>query len=136
MTPRCKISWAITIVSILIAACQINQDEDFDAQVPTFRGLYYQYFEISSFVPCGEGEPGYGEGYWIDWSGVGNSSFFERYKELQSQHPELGGPSSSYVYVVFAGRLSESGHFGHLGGYDKEIAVTRVIEMTRADSCP
>lgn len=89
----------------------------------TFRGLYVVSFEVSSFVPCGGGVPGYGRGYWLEFA---EDSAWEKYREV----------GTGVVYVEFEGTVSGSGNYGHLGLYIRRITATNVLEMTPASFCP
>jgi hypothetical protein len=40
------------------------------------------------------------------------------------------------AYVELDGRLTEKGHFGHMGGYDRELTLTRVFHASRSATAP
>jgi hypothetical protein len=39
---------------------------------------------------------------------------------------------ASPVFVVVEGELSKPGHYGHNGGYRRQLLVTRVVEVSQA----
>jgi hypothetical protein len=122
----------------------------------TFTGYYRAGFETSSFVACDSfgapgtpngydsyGIPGYGRGYWL--KDTADSGFWSRFAELTPQFMQrsrVGSMEASpSVFVRFIGHASprrslfEWHGYGHLGLYDREITVTRLIEM-RVDTRP
>jgi hypothetical protein len=96
-----------------------------------FEGYYASGFEVSSFVPCGmTGNASYGAGYWL----TGTTEFYDQYYALvQSSGFDPTGYQS--VYVRFKGELSPPGHYGHLGGYEREVTVTELLEMSVDGKC-
>jgi hypothetical protein len=68
-------------------------------------------FEQSDFTP--EGSPG--ERWWLSGN-VGG---------LASRIAVLGTPA----LVTLKGHLSERGHFGHMLGYERDLRLTRVLEV-------
>ena len=111
-----------------------HQDDDI------LEGLYLQSFEVSSFVPCGDGLPKYGRGYWLQQS----EEFHRQYRTLVDS---TAGSRSAYprvVYVRFKGSLSPSSRvfgivwqgYGHLNQYEREVFVSKLLEMSLRDDCP
>ena len=95
-----------------------------------FEGLYLQGFEVSAFAPCGKGSPDSETGYWL----TGSGDFNERYNALATTRgPNAFGP---VVHTKFTGTLSAEGRYGHLGAYKREVAVTKVTEMSIRSACP
>ncbi len=93
-----------------------------------FEGMYTSSFETSSFVPCGSGSSG-GPRYWLVWSA--DSDFARAHKENNL------GPQGGTVYVRVRGNL-ETGNpngYGHLGGYQGQLRVTALEEMSRERTC-
>lgn len=93
-----------------------------------FVGYYVNSFEVSSFVPCDLAAtvPGYAQGYWFD----GNADFYKKYQEVvDATGLTPGEPGYGVVFIRFTGSLSEPGYYGHLGGYNHEIALDTLLEM-------
>lgn len=90
-----------------------------------FRGLYVASFEVSSFVPCGEGTPGSGEGYWLE--AAQDSSFFDRYATIRARHGYPGIRRSPTVFTVFRGELASD---------NQGVIVSDTVAMSVADACP
>jgi hypothetical protein len=102
-----------------------------------FEGLYAVHFELSSFVPIGQGCPGYGIGYWLQAEPA--SEFFKRYEVLRLQAGTHTPPQDSLAGVIvrvrFIGRLSPPGQYG-LDQYSREVTVEKLLDMTVDNSCP
>jgi hypothetical protein len=103
-----------------------------------FVGHYRMSFEVSSFVPCTlPGLPGYGLGYWLEADP--NSGFYEHYQTMISASRPT--PTVGYdivgviIFVRFVGQLSppstaNGSGYGHLGMYQHQITVKRLLEMS------
>lgn len=85
------------------------------AKAGTYSGFYEAEFESSSFklskIPCevwltGEVCPIFGTGKCVTGAEI-------------------------KAYITVAGVLSEPGHFGHFGMWERELRVTRVIKVQR-----
>ncbi|GAB4579990.1 MAG: hypothetical protein Fur0022_27290 [Anaerolineales bacterium] len=103
------------------------------AVVEPFKGYYASGEEISSFVPCGmDAQPGYGHGYWLE----SPNDFHEQYRALlfASGVEYLTGDQA--VYVVFEGELSPEGQYRHVGAYEREVTVIKLLEMSLNGTCP
>lgn len=74
-----------------------------------FRGTLALGFERSVFVPEGEDVA-----YWAtgDFGEIANAP--------------IGGNQDQTFVVVLEGTLSEPGHYGHLGGYERELRISKV----------
>ena len=84
-----------------------------------YSGSWDFHFETSSFVTDeGEGP------YWLSGEG-------EVWPQLTAPLQASGGPWGQ-VHIVIEGELSEPGHYGHMGAYERELRVTRVIEFSQA----
>ncbi|NND64579.1 MAG: hypothetical protein HKM24_01325 [Gammaproteobacteria bacterium] len=94
----------------------------------TIRGHYVSAFEVSSFVPLDEGEPGYGKGYWLT---VPEPTNF--WQQLNALFPELDENQlhQRKVLMTVTGSLSAQGHYGHLGAYSHEFVATTIDDMKR-----
>jgi hypothetical protein len=64
------------------------------------------------------------EKYWIKEM---PDSVYTIYRELHSQLPE--GENRYAIYVKVEADISEEGHFGHFGGYKREVILIDVIEI-------
>ena len=88
----------------------------------TYEGAYASGFETSGFKPC--------DAYDEDWWVRGTDDLSIRYQTIADE--EGGTPGRGlgpFVRLVVEGERSERGEHGHLGGYDRELVVTRVISM-------
>ncbi|MEJ0060987.1 MAG: hypothetical protein WDM79_16020 [Terricaulis sp.] len=86
------------------------------AGAQTYSGTWDWSFETSSFVTDE------GRGPW--WLSAEGSSWDQLVAPLQRS----GGGPWGRVHVTVEATISEPGHYGHLGAYEREIRVTRVIE--------
>lgn len=84
-------------------------------------GFYTWGFEVSAFQECGSDES------W--WVGA-DAGLGQRHRELQTGQYQP-------IYVVIDGEVSVRGQFGHLGAYDRQIDVSRVVEarQVRQEDC-
>ncbi len=83
-----------------------------------FAGTWAFHFETSAFVTdAGEGP------YWL--AAVEG----EVWPQLTAPFTQAGGPWGE-AHIVVEGELSAPGQYGHLGAYERELHVTRVIEST------
>jgi hypothetical protein len=81
-----------------------------------YRGHYTMGLERSSFVPCGSNED-----WWVEIRS-GRAS-----DELTRRLPPRGRvPMVVDAYVVWRGKPSDRGHFGHVGRYDRTFEVRSV----------
>jgi hypothetical protein len=80
----------------------------------SFAGTWAFHFETSAFVTdAGEGP------YWLAGDDV--------WPQLTAPFSTTGNPWGE-AHVVVEGELSAPGQYGHLGAYERELRVTRVIE--------
>jgi hypothetical protein len=86
--------------------------------------------EEMSFTAVANGCPGEGRSWWIE---TACSDFWARFGAL---FPEEPAPPQLMAYARILGRLSPQGYHGHLGSYEHEIEVVRVLDMVRVDACP
>ena len=90
-----------------------------------FAGTYKNMFEISAFHPCGAPQD---EVYWL---GAGNiPGFWNRYQALGGQGTE--------VFLRFTGELSPPSPlgYGHMNGYQREINILELYELSLDGKCP
>ena len=137
---RCS---ALTALPLLLAAgcsrlpAAPDAPESFRAsggitrQAPaTYKGFWTLNFEGSSFVPCGSSER------W--WLGASRESTLRAQLKAVAGEGflvEHGHPQP--VYIEVRGRVSEPGHFGHLGAYsrDLEVLAANVVRLPSASDC-
>jgi hypothetical protein len=95
----------------------------------SFEGTFTFGWEVSSFVP-GDGSRT-SPRYWLAWTP--ESRFMEKFKE--SGYDAAWTPGYGRVWTRFLGVLENGGRggYGHMGQYDAQVTVTRVIEMGRAE---
>lgn len=80
-----------------------------------FSGAWDFHFETSAFVSdAGEGP------YWLAGDG-------DVWPQLTAPFAPTGNPWGA-AHVIVEGELSAPGQYGHLGAYERELRVTRVIE--------
>lgn len=77
-----------------------------------FQGHYTKRFEIDSFRPCGQDE---------DWWVKHETDALIR--AVTNANGMVGGE----LYVEVEGTVSDRGSYGHLGAYDREIRVSKVL---------
>ena len=98
-----------------------------------FKGFYINGFEVSSFVPCDMVDDlAQGTGYWLN----GISEMSDQYYALVQSSGFDQGTGYLSVYVRFNGELSPpGGGYGHLGAYEREVTVTKLLEMSLDGQC-
>lgn len=98
------------LIALALSACATNTSPR------SFTGVWEWGFETSSFVGTrGEGP------YWLVAEGA-------NWEALQAPIRSSGGGPWGRVAVVIEGDLSPPGQYGHLGAYERQLRVTRVIE--------
>ncbi len=91
----------------------------------TYRGTCLLDFERSDFTPEGDGAFD-GDGNQISlkrWWLLGNLG--EMTSKIGMGHP---------AFVVLQGQLSEPGGYGHLGAYERQLHVTKVLEIRQVEA--
>jgi hypothetical protein len=79
-----------------------------------YTGSYRSGFEASSFHPRGVKER-----WWLTGSVPCHGL---------NVGPDVDGfPAADWVHLSVRGTISEKGHYGHLGGYDRKLTVQRVL---------
>ena len=79
-----------------------------------FCGHYEKRFEVDSFRPCGLDER-----WWV------NHETDALIRAVTAPHGGVGGEA----YVELLGEVGERGSYGHLGAYDRELTVRKVIRV-------
>lgn len=93
------------------------------ATQPTrYEGDWDWSFETSSFTTSD------GRGPW--WLSAESATW----EALQAPLANAQRGPWGRVHVIVEGELSAPGHYGHLGAYQRELRVTRVIEARIADA--
>ena len=94
-----------------------------------FEGTFTFGWEVSSFVPGDSSKKS--PRYWVAWTP--ESRFMEKFKE--SGYDAAWTPGYGRVRTKFVGVLengSKTG-YGHMGQYDAQVTVVRVLEMASAE---
>jgi hypothetical protein len=100
-----------SLLALALSACSTA-----DAGSQRLSGTWDWHFETSSFVTdSGEGP------YWLSAEG---STWADATAPLE----RAGRGPWGRVHLVVEGELSATGQYGHLGAYERELRVTRVIE--------
>jgi hypothetical protein len=97
---------------LLFSLCLFLTRCDSNEAKHQYEGFYSWGFEVTGFSPCGSDE--------VWWTG--GEGLVERYNTL-------GVEQYQEVYAVLVGTRSDTGEYGHLGAYDREFDVTRIVEM-------
>ncbi len=120
----CSSFW-LAVVAVVLAAATACAERADDSGV--FEGYYYTGFETSNFVPgrtCDDRGPTY-------WLVSDPEAHFN--EALQ----EAGWEPLAFqaFWVRFEGELSEPGRYGHLGAYEREVRVKKLLEIRHAPEC-
>ncbi|WP_395648153.1 hypothetical protein [Terricaulis sp.] len=100
------------LLSLAIASCATPAP----AQVQRFSGTFDWHFETSSFRPDDGGGP-----YWLSADG-------DAFEQIAAPLGHADRGTWGRFHIVVEARLSPEGRYGHMGGYRRELHVTRVIE--------
>jgi|GEM_PF-1288194 len=94
-----------------------------------FEGTFTFGWEVSLFVPGDASRQG--PRYWLAWTP--ESRFMERFR--QCGYDPAWTPGYGRVRTRFLGVLENGavGGYGHMGQYEAQVTVTRVLEMGRAE---
>ncbi len=105
------------MISVLLLSCSSAKNS---SEIQLYRGEYRSGFELSAFVP----ENGK-ERWWLSFAGD-----VDRSKLNTTVATERRFDSNNYKLLI-KGKLSEKGHYGHMGAYTREITVTEIIEAVK-----
>jgi hypothetical protein len=83
-----------------------------------YSGTWEWHFETSAFTTDD------GQGPW--WLHAEGSTW----DQINAPLTRSGGGPWGRVHLVVEGELSAPGRYGHMGAYERELRVTRVIEAT------
>ena len=114
-------SIVLTGLSALCACAGTSQTRN----AMRYSGTWDFHFETSSFIT----DDGRGP-WWLSADGEG-----EIWRRLTAPLEEGGSPWGR-VAIVIEGELSEPGRYGHLGAYERELRVTRVISARLIERHP
>lgn len=112
----------ITGLGVLAAGCASSSGEP----TAVYSGEWEWRFETSSFAPTDRRGP-----WWLAGEG-------DVWDQLSAPIMQAGNGPWGRVRLVIEGELSAPGRYGHLGAYERELRVTRVIqaELIEAYSQP
>ena len=99
-----------------LAAASLTARASSQASPRRYSGTWEWHFETSSFVTDD------GEGPW--WLHAEGSTWDQLVAPLQRS----GGGPWGRVHIVIEAEVSARGAYGHLGAYERQIGVVRVIE--------
>ncbi len=108
------------LLGLGLAACASSAP----AAPQRFAGVWDWHFETSSFVT----EDGRGP-WWLSAEGAA-------WEALNAPFAAAGRGPWGRLRVVVEGELSEPGQYGHLGAYERELRVTRVVEARLVHVAP
>jgi len=109
MTSRSLLVLAIPICLPIAVACR----DPSGVVVGDFHGHFATGFEVSSFSPCGENES-----WWT-------------FGELDAVYEFLAPLRGHYqtAFVSLRGEVTEKGSYGPMGGYERQLRVTAVLQV-------
>jgi hypothetical protein len=111
-SPGGGLAVAAGLLSLLLAACASTSDAQ--------RGHFSYGFETVSFQPCNSDEQ-----WWVTGDAGAMQALVDQYEEVAQAQYEA-------VYVELQGDVSAAGAYGHLGAYQREFAVSEVVEVRGA----
>jgi len=111
---------ASAVLATLATGCATSPASEGGAQFERYSGFYRQGFEQSDFYPGDGGGP-----WWLSYDG----DFWSRIEPFGK-----GAGRGNYVLVRIevAGELSAVGDYGHLGAYQRELRVERLLSVDAA----
>lgn len=112
--PHVRRTFLVGLIGLSLAACASAAP----ASGQRFAGTWDWRFETSSFVT----DDGQGP-WWLSADGP-------TWEQVAAPLTQSGRGPWGRVRLVVEGRLSAPGRYGHLGAYEREFRVTRVIEAT------
>jgi hypothetical protein len=102
--------------TLLLAACTSSAPG-----TERFTGLYADGFEMQAFTADGRGET-----WWAHLEPDARAAI----DAAKGPGPRV--PFGFRIRAEVEGRLSEPGHYGHLGAYPRQLTITRVISAKLA----
>lgn len=111
---------AAAIAVLAVGGCA-GHVSDVEPEAPaSISGLYRQGFEQSDFYPAKGGGP-----WWLTYDG-------DLWSKLEPFVQGSGRGLAAVVRFEVIGEVSEPGRFGHLGAYERELVVERIVSVTGA----
>ena len=104
---------APALLAIVAVALSCHDSEAPTAQAATYQGFFRAGFEVEAFVPCGSTEQ-----WWVLPPA-----------DLSQRYAQLGLAEYEPAFVAVDGILSAPGTYGHLGAYNRELEVTKVVAV-------
>jgi hypothetical protein len=105
----------VFIFGVGLAAASCSTSRGIPAGTRTvFRGHYESRFEVDSFRPCGRNER-----WWVR----------HETDELVRAVTHPDGTFGGEVYAELEGTVTDRGTYGHLGAYDRELTVLKVVHV-------
>ncbi len=96
-------------------------------EAKNYVGHWSMAFEISVFTPCGTRE------VWWLWPPEDLSQ--ERLRLLREKASEADAASGqTRLFLRCRGRLSDVGHFGHLGAYERQLVLEEIVDLRPSDA--
>lgn len=108
---------AVAFLAALGAGCSTSPASQSGVQLEQYSGLYRQGFEQSDFYPDDGGGP-----WWLAYDG----DFWSR---IEAFGEGAGRGNHVLVRIAVTGQLSAIGRHGHLGVYERELNVERLLKV-------
>jgi len=105
------------VVTLAVAACSSNVDENTESNTIIIKGLYSYGPEIKSFTDCVDGRE-----FWVADSA---KTLELAYTDLNFEKPYLP------VYIEVEGRIVKSDSLTVNANFDSTLVVTKVLKITK-----
>lgn len=132
-TPKRRKAYRPAAVYSAVALLLVAASPACAQELPAYQGHYTTGFETSSFRPCAAEHE---DERW--WLAADSASWAELTDGVYGPRKEEAGWAFGRAFVRVRGKITETGRYGHMGGYDREIHVTDVLLVASPDSvgCP
>lgn len=124
----------LVVVGLLVAcAGTTGQGGGGVAVGDVYAGLYEGGTETSAFTPCGAENAD--ERWWVIADSAAHAAWQRDGVAGGELRPHLG----VRAFTLVRGTITEAGQYGHLGRYDRELRVEKVLEVrppASGDGCP
>ena len=118
-SPRSAVIAGAVLATLAAGCSNLTAGQD-DAKLERYSGLFRQGFEQSDFYPDDGGGP-----WWLSYDG----DFWTR---IEPFNEGAGRGNHVLVRIEVAGELSPVGRHGHLGAYQRELTVERLLSVEAA----